>query len=180
MRIFVASELPNKTRENLTRSVEQMRHFATKGNFVPSENYHVTLHFLGEVAESDLIYVQSAMDKVRLLPAPQCALSQFAVLRGNGIVCAKLRQDGALTKLHDKLGEHLEQNGFDVEHRAYRPHITVLRNFAFELPFSEVTKSVDIYNKPFFATEVVLYQSVLSQSGATYRELYRVSLKAQD
>ena len=177
MRIFIALELPDKTRENLARSVAQMKNFATKGNFAPTENYHVTLHFLGEVAEHDLIYVQSAMDKISNLAAPECALAQFAVLRGNGIICAKLRQNGALTELHDRLGEQLELNRFDVEHRAYRPHVTVLRNFAFELPFSEVTKSVDVYNKPFLATEVVLYQSVLSQSGATYRELYRVSLK---
>ena len=52
MRIFVAAELPQKTKENLARSAEQMKHFAEKGNFVPMQNYHITLHFLGEVAET--------------------------------------------------------------------------------------------------------------------------------
>lgn len=180
MRIFVALELPEKTKDNLARSAEQFRQFATKGRFTERQNYHVTLHFLGEVAESDLIYVQSAMDGIKDLPAPVIALHQFSVLRGGDIVCAKIRQNGDLTVLHDKMGELLENNGFDVEHRAYRPHITLIRQYGFSLPFSEVTKSVDVFNKQFAATEVVLYQSVLDRSGPTYTELYRVSLKPQE
>ncbi len=176
MRIFVALELPEKTKENLARSANQLRQFATKGKFVETENYHATLHFLGEVAENDLIYVQSAMDGVRNLPAPKIALHQFSILRGGDVVCAKIRHDGALTTLHDTLGKLLERNGFDVEHRAYRPHVTLVRNYGFSLPFSEVTKSVDVFNKQFFATEVVLFKSELSHSGPTYTELYRVSL----
>ena len=176
MRIFVALELPEKTKENLARSAEQLKQFATKGKFVEKQNYHVTLHFLGEVAETDLIYVQSAMDGVRNLPAPKVALHQFSVLRGGDVVCAKIRHDGALTALHDNLGNLLERNGFGVEHRAYRPHVTLVRNYGFSLPFSEVTKSVDVFNKQFFATEVVLYQGVLGNQGPTYTELYRVSL----
>lgn len=180
MRIFVALELPQRVKDNLARSAEQMRHFATKGNFVPQENYHLTLHFLGEVLESDLIFVQSAMDGVKDLPAPQIAVQQFTVLRGSDVVCAKIRQNGDLTALHDKLGELLENNRFGVEHRAYRPHVTVVRKFGFELPFSEVTKGVDVFNKPFFATELVLYQSVLSKNGPHYKELYRVTLKMEE
>ncbi len=178
MRVFVALELPQKTRENLTRSADQLKQFAEGGNFVSEKNYHLTLHFLGEVAERELIFVQSAMDGIRDLPAPQLAMHQFVILRGSDVVCVKLRQQAnTLTTLHDKLGELLEENGFDVEHRAYRPHITVARKHSFTLPFSEVTKNIDVFNKPFDATEVVLYQSVLGQGEPVYKELYRVSLK---
>ena len=178
MRIFVAVELPDKTKDNIVRSIEQLKNFAVRGRFVERNNLHLTLHFLGEVAERDLIFVQSAMDGIRDLPAPQIALQQFAVLRGSDVVCAKIRQqNNTLTTLHDKLGEILEANRFDVEHRSYRPHITVARKFAFSLPFSEVTKNVDVYNKPFAATEVVLYQSILNSDAPIYKELYRVSLK---
>ena len=179
MRVFVAIELPDKTKENILRSIEQLKSFAVRGRFVEKSNLHLTLHFLGEVAERDLIFVQSAMDGIRHMPAPQIALHQFVILRGSDVVCAKIRQqDNALTELHDRLGELLEAHRFDVEHRSYRPHITVARKQAFSLPFSEVTKSVDVYNKPFAATEVVLYQSILSGDAPIYKELYRVSLQA--
>ena len=71
----------------------------------------------------------------------------------------------------------MEANGFEVEHRAYRPHVTIIRKKSFTLPFSEVTKSVKVYNMPFYATDVVLYESVFGDEGVSYRELYKVKLK---
>lgn len=179
MRVFVALDLPQKTKDNLARSASQFAEHANGGNFIPKENYHVTLHFLGNVDESDLIYVQSAMDGIRDLPAPQLAVSQFAMLRASDIVCARLKQSSELTTLHDALGDKLEQNGFEVEHRAYRPHVTLIRKKNFTLPFSEVTKSVNVYNMPFDACNVVLYESVFGDKGVTYRELYKVQLQPQ-
>lgn len=180
MRVFIALNLPQKTKDNLERSVGEFKALANGGNFTPKENYHLTVHFLGEVAPSDLIYVQSAMDGVRDLPAPELAVSQFTVLRASDIVCAKLRQCHALTTLHDELGQRLEQSGFVVEHRAYRPHVTLIRKKSFVLPWAEVTKNVTVYNMPFYATDLTLYESVFTSSGVTYRELYTVTLKAQE
>ena len=176
MRVFVALELPSKTKDNLERSSNQFAELATGGNFVKKDNFHVTLHFIGNVAESQLIYIQSAMDAVRDLHAPELAVTQFALLRASDIVCAKLRQNADLINLHDTLGARLEANGFDVEHRAYRPHVTLIRKKSFALPFAEVTKSVKVYNMPFVADSVVLYESVFAEGGVTYRELYRVTL----
>ena len=177
MRVFVALDLPQKTKDNLARSASQFAEYAKGGNFVPKQNYHLTLHFLGNVDVSDLIYVQSAMDGIRNLPAPELSISQFAMLRASDVVCARLKQNADLTALHDVLGEKLEQNGFEVEHRAYRPHVTLIRKKNFTLPFSEVTKSVSVYNMPFDACDVVLYESVFGNDGVTYRELYKVQLQ---
>lgn len=176
MRIFVALEIPQRTKDNLSRSAEQFKQFATAGTFVATQNYHMTLHFLGEVAESDLIYVQNAMDGIKNMPAPTLSLLQFVTLRGSDATVAKLRNCSALTELHEKLGERLEHNGFTVEHRAYRPHITVCRRAKFTLPFAEVTKNVDVFNAPFVANRVVLYQSVLTKDGTTYVPLYTIEL----
>lgn len=180
MRIFVAVKLPQKTRDNLKRSADQFSQFALSGSFVPKENYHITLHFLGEVAPSDLIYVQSAMDSVKDLPAPRLAAQQFVTLRGSDVVAAKFRKSAELAELHERLGSKLEQNGFNVEHRAYRPHVTLLRKPSFSLPFSEVTKNVDVYNMPFFAEEIVLYESIFEKGGVRYEDLYKITLQKHE
>ena len=176
MRVFVALELPSKTKDNLLRSSNQFAELSNGGNFVPRDNLHITLHFLGNVAENELIYIQSAMDQVADFPAPELAITQFAMLRASDIVCARLRTSYELTNLHDRLGEKLESSGFVVEHRAYRPHITLIRKKNFTLPFSEVTKSVKVYNMPFVANSVVLYESIFTNDGVIYRELYKVVL----
>ena len=180
MRVFVALDLPAKTKDNLARSSQQFAEIATGGNFVPRDNFHITLHFLGNVAQSDLIYVQSAMDQIAHLPAPELAVTQFAMLRASDIVCAKLRQSDELLALHDKLGQILESSGFVVEHRAFRPHVTLIRKKSFALPFSEVTKSVKVYNVPFVADSVVLYESVFGNDGVRYRGLYKVTLQSNE
>lgn len=180
MRIFIALNLPDKTRDNLSRSASQFKELSKGGSFTKKENYHVTLHFLGNVEKPDLIYVQSAMDSVKDLPAPKLSVSQFAVLRASNVVCARFNKNADLTNLHDALGAKLEEAGFTVEHRAYRPHVTVIRKYAFTLPFSEVTKCVDVYNKPFDAPEVVLYESVFGEDGVTYNPLYKVTLPIEE
>ena len=177
MRVFVALELPQKTKDNLERSSRQFQELSSGGNFVPKDNFHVTLHFLGNVAESDIIYIQSAMDSIKDLPAPELAVTQFALLRASDIVCAKLRQNADLIALHDALGEKLETNGFEVEHRAFRAHVTLIRKKSFTLPWAEVVKNVKVYNMPFVATDVVLYESVFDEQGVHYRELYKVTLQ---
>lgn len=176
MRVFVALELPQRTKDNLMRAENQFAQFAIKGNFTSRDNLHLTLHFLGEVAPTDLLFVESCMDNVRNVTAPRLAISQYAVMKASDVVCARFANNKQLLQLHEALGNQLEKRGFTVEHRAFRPHVTLARKYAFTLPFSEVTKSVDVFNKPFDATQLVLYQSQLSPSGATYVELYRVSL----
>ncbi len=177
MRVFIALELPQKTKENLCRSMQQLQDHATKGSFTAPENLHITLHFLGEVLPENLIYIQSAMDSIKDLPAPTLAINQISTLRASDVVCAKLKYDQQLLLLRSTLGDKLEQDGFDVEHRAYRPHVTLMRRYAFDLPFSEVVKGVKVYNMPFEGSQVVLYQSVLGKDGPTYTELYRVELQ---
>lgn len=176
MRVFVALELPQKAKDNLERSSRQFAEYANGGNFVPKENLHLTMHFLGNVEPSDLIYVQSAMDSVRTLPAPTLAVTQFAMQRTGDIVWAKIRQSNELTQLHDSLGDRLEADGFEVEHRAYRPHVTLIRRKSFTLPFSEVTKNVQVFNMPFVADRLTLFESVFGEKGVAYRPLYTVTL----
>lgn len=180
MRVFIALRIPDKTRDNLDRSASQFKALATGGAFVPKENYHITLHFLGNVEPNSLIFVQSAMDSVKNLPAPKLAVNQFAVLRASNVVCARFNKNAELTALHDALADSLEKMGFTVERRAYRPHTTIIRKYSFDLPFSEVTKCVDVYNKPFDAPEVILYQSVFTDNGVTYTPLYSVTLQLQE
>ena len=112
MRVFIAMELPQKTRENLCRSMQQLADHATRGSFTAPQNLHVTLHFLGEVLPENLIYVQSAMDSIKDLPAPTLAISQISTLRASDVVCAKLKYDQKLLDVHTTLGNNLEENGF--------------------------------------------------------------------
>ena len=175
MRVFIGVTLPERVRDNLARSVSELSPFAS-GSFIPKTNYHITLHFLGEISDDKLIFVQSAMDSIKEYTAPTLSVNRLTVLRGSNIVCAKILHDEKLLALHEKLATELDKYGFTTEHRAYRPHVSLIRNASFNIPFSEAVKNATVYNKPFCATEITLYQSTLTPNGAIYNPLYTIKL----
>lgn len=179
MRLFIAAKLPEKTLSNLCRQISILDDFLVRGRSVPKENLHVTLEFLGETSEEKLIYLQSAMDEIAQLPPCQLSVSQVVAWRSAKVICAKFKEKG-LTTVHDALAKRLEEAGFSVEKRAFRPHTTLVRDYALTMPFSEAVKSVPIYNMPFFVDEIALMQSTLTPSGAVYKQLYSVKLSGKE
>lgn len=92
------------------------------------ERLHVTLHFLGEVAE-DLL---PALRRELALPWRGCELvldrptvwpGGIAVLEGSVV-------PAPLAELHAALAGRLQGMGMPVEDRRYRPHVTLARKAA--------------------------------------------------
>ena len=54
MRLFVALEIPSAVRENLGSLLASVRAITKEPRWVRVENLHVTLKFLGEVAEEKI------------------------------------------------------------------------------------------------------------------------------
>lgn len=176
MRLFIALDIPQKQKDLLEKSVQQLKPFAVKGTYVPKENYHITLQFLGEVEFSRVLYLQNLLDELKSFRVIDTANDQIAHWRAADLVCAKYTCGKALKEVFAFLGENLKQNGYFCEERKFVPHITLMRRPIFTMPFTEIKKSVDVFNKPFVASEVKLYSSELKSGGAEYTELYGVTL----
>jgi len=65
VRLFVALEIPTTTRENLATLIAFLRAITREPRWVRSDNLHVTLKFLGEVAEEKIAAIRSALSDVR-------------------------------------------------------------------------------------------------------------------
>src|SRR5437016_13878004 len=64
MRLFVALELPAAVRENLAALLKALRAVSPQTRWVRPENLHLTLKFMGEVPETKLAAIRSALDSV--------------------------------------------------------------------------------------------------------------------
>ena len=53
MRIFLAIDLPTKTKKDLEEQLKEMRLEFPQFSWIPKENFHITLHFFGEVTKID-------------------------------------------------------------------------------------------------------------------------------
>jgi 2'-5' RNA ligase len=97
-----------------------------QGRATPPANIHLTVHFLGDVDEARIAALEHAAASVR---APGFDL--------------RLDQEGsatpaALGRLHAELGGELARAGFELEPRAYSPHVTLVRRIARPLPMASI------------------------------------------
>ena len=65
MRLFIAIRLSDEMRKALVQCMHDLKKQGVEGNYVPAQNLHMTLAFIGE-------YKDPVMEKV---PLPQCRLS---------------------------------------------------------------------------------------------------------
>jgi 2'-5' RNA ligase len=92
---------------------------------VAAEKLHLTLHFLGQVERARVGPLQRSLDAVAAEPF-ELAWSQCEVWPG-GIAVLRLQDAPPLDALQRAIGEPLADQGFTLESRAYKPHLTLAR-----------------------------------------------------
>lgn len=174
MRSFIALEPPVSLREDIAALARQLK-TSVRGRFVPRENYHVTIAFLGDVIERELADAMLALDEAasRFTPvelAPD-GLGKFG--RANdATLWLGFTQDPKLMELAAFVREGLDDAGVNYDSKPFVPHLTIARRAALDsgtlpaLPFPA----------PAHADELTLFKSTLTGDGAIYEPVYTVRL----
>ncbi|AUY32599.1 RNA 2',3'-cyclic phosphodiesterase [Pseudomonas sp. PONIH3] len=133
-RLFFALSLGEEQR----RGISQWRRGLglRGGKPVPSENFHVTLLFLGDVDAAQVPAVCAVVDALRLPEAKlRLVLDQLQVWpRASALVLAPAQAPLALRQLVYDLQQALLPLGIEPSVREYRPHLTLSRDFREPLP----------------------------------------------
>jgi RNA 2',3'-cyclic 3'-phosphodiesterase len=128
VRAFVALELPEEIRERLKGAQEKIRSCSARLTFVEPALIHITLKFLGEVAEQDLPRVS---DAIRSVPFRQFPVTVGAVTVNNPkrphTVWCSVSDGGEGKRLFHQVEEVLAPLGFERETRGFNPHATLAR-----------------------------------------------------
>ena len=174
MRTFIALELPEAFRHEVAGLSRCLRD-GVKGRFVPPENYHLTVAFLGDVDEHDVRLAMDAMDEacaqVEAVPVECAGLGKFGRSH-DATLWLGLREADELMKLTEAVRMGLGERGVPFDAKAFKPHITLARraslpkgSFA-DLPFPA----------PAHTEAVTLFKSELNAQGATYTPLFSCAL----
>jgi 2'-5' RNA ligase len=174
VRLFVALELPSEVRENLAALLEKLRAISQEPKWVRPENLHVTLKFLGEVAEAEIDAIRTALGKVRSEQPVTLAfrgLGFFPDAKRPRVFWAGIDASPNLKKLAVDLEGAMERCGIPREQREFSPHLTLARFESRRLP--EKLRAVIAENmQRDFGTlrtnEFHLIQSKLKPTGAEY------------
>lgn len=132
LRIFLAVEITAAIRARTAELIESLAATTADVKWVESHNLHVTLKFLGDVHERDI------MDLCEAVEAGAAKVSPFALeIRGAGAFPTAARPrtvwlgagDGTeqMVVLHDRVEDALAELGYREEHRRFQTHLTIGR-----------------------------------------------------
>lgn len=134
IRSFVAIMLGDTLREAVARTIERLRPLGRAVAWVPPQNLHVTLHFLGDQREDRLAAAEAALEDAAGSSAP-IDVTFHGVGAFPGLVRPRILwigiAHGALEvrALQARVSDALASRGFPKEERAWHPHLTIGRVF---------------------------------------------------
>lgn len=136
MRLFVALEIPAELRTRFAALMEELGGLAPDAKWVRPQNLHITLKFIGHVADEKRGAIETALSGVR---APERLTLSFRTLgffpnhRRPRVFWVGIEAPPALAALAREIDHAIEDLGIPAEHRAFSPHLTLAR---FEPPKS--------------------------------------------
>jgi 2'-5' RNA ligase len=156
--------------------------------WVPHENIHLTVKFLGEISNDQVVTIQDRLEiAISNIPGFEIGIGSlgcFPNLRQPRVVWLGTHVEGnILGQIVHRIEEAMQALGFEKERRAFKPHLTLGRIKKKISPEQRgileehIQKSRDAVFGQIQITEVHLMKSVLRPSGAEYSPLGSAHLK---
>lgn len=141
--------------------------------WIPSERWHCTLHFAGDVTADEQDAIVSSLDDHLTSPPPIELNGEgytFFPSRSNPrVLVALLERHAAFVRLHETVQEAMTHAGQEIDRRRFRPHVTIARLKKVGSDAAHmIYRALPSTFKPGCAREMHLYESELGPDGPTY------------
>lgn len=176
MRLFIAINFEQEIKNYLVETITRLKSQSVQGNFTREENLHLTVIFLGEVSIGHLVNVKQAMDKIT-------ARSFLLNLNGFGyfkrsdgdIYWVGVEDNETLLAIYNKLYQELTFEGFTLEKRLYKPHLTLGRKIVLPKHFK-----LEEFSQTFLAQKTMVDKISLMKSERINGKLIYTEIYAKD
>ncbi len=163
MRLFIAIPVSDQIRKALVDGMHEMKKLGIQGRFVPAQNFHITLAFLGEV--KDAAAVKEVMAS---LPVEKSRLSLADFEYKSDQIRVAVKANQKVKKYVSDLRRALKTAGFAVDEAKLEPHITVVRGLKGKKP------SLSAPKEDLMIDRICLMKSEEKDGKRVYKELYAV------
>ena len=168
-RLFVAIDLP----EQIKAETASFGRTLTGARWVPPEQLHLTLRFIGDTDEETFQGIRSALGSIGGAPFP-------LALRGTGhfppgkearVLWIGMEENPELAELQRRVERSVVAAGIAAEARRFSPHLTIarLRNTPPEELRNWEQRHAAVRYPVFPVEEFHLYSSILTRDGAIHR-----------
>lgn len=173
LRLFVAIEVPLEVRELLASAVAPWRETHPRARWVPRQNQHVTMKFLGATWPRLVAWVKEVVGEAAGVAKPFESriegLGAFPSARRARVLWAGLEDpEGRFAALAALLDEALSKE-FEREKRAFTAHLTIAR-FEPQVELEGLDGS-SLVSEPFPVNRLVLFRSHLQRPAPVYEPL---------
>lgn len=161
MRLFVAIQLSDEMKKALVDCMHDLKKQGVDGKFVPAQNLHVTLAFIGEY--DDPKKVKQVIDRV---PLPEFRLSLSEKGNFGYLLWIGVKGNQKLKTYVKELREALAGSGIPCDRDKFVPHITLIRKSSAKKPYQVRVPKADMMVK-----KASLMKSERRDGKTVYKEL---------
>ncbi len=178
MRCFIAIDLPTEIKRQIGFVINLAAPLSKDIKWVPYENIHLTLKFLGEVKENMLPEIEQRLrDTCRLyapFPISVRATGAFPNEKKPNVLWVGIERSDSLKDLYLDIDKSMSEIGFEKENRKHSPHLTIGR-VKDRKDILQVMNCIHEFKSKLFGNadvvEVHLMRSILKPSGAEYSKV---------
>lgn len=171
----MAINFNNQIKDQIQDIITNIKSQSRQGKFVSNEHMHLTLEFLGEVSEDKIETIKNIMDKIstQAFSLQLCNLGYFQRSEGN-IYWIGIEENQNLLDTQSQIHNMLMKDGFELESRAYKPHLTIGRRVLMDDDFNP-NKYLDTLEKLKINIDSIdLMKSEQLKGKLTYTVIYAI------
>lgn len=182
MRLFAALGLPDFVSARLEAAVAPLRDQHPDVRWTRVESWHVTLAFIGDVADDAAPRAvdalrrgvhEAAVGPIALAVGAPGHFSRRALWYG-----VEDRADGAVARLAGSVRQQLLAAGLPCDNRPLHPHVTVARPRGRQRLPRDLVATAPSVTATWTAEDAVLHRSHLGRGGARYEALATIALES--
>ena len=163
MRLFVAIQLSDELRGSLIQTMHDLKKQGVRGDYVPAQNLHLTLAFIGEVQES-----RSVADALKGISCRPFRLSLADMGCFGDLLWAGVKGNQGLSGAAKEVRDVLEKAGIPYDRQKFVPHITLIRKM------SGNWKTVTVPKQEMLVQHISLMRSQEKNGKMVYTEICSV------
>lgn len=161
MRLFIAIQLSEEMKKALITCMHDLKKQGVEGNYVPAQNLHMTLAFIGEY--DDAAKVKKVIESV---PLPQFRMSLSEKGNFGNLLWAGLKGNQKMKTYVKDLRAALKAADIPFDKDEFIPHITLVRKVSAKKPYKVNLPKADMVVK-----KVSLMKSEFKNGKVCYREI---------
>lgn len=189
IRAFIAIKLPASIRQAIIKQTGRLRQSLSEElvRWVPTENIHLTLKFLGDIPTSHLDFIKQALSQTATatpsFDLQVSGLGSFSNSKLHRHLWVGVHAQASLQTLHQNIETAMDRLGYKSEERPFSPHLTLGRvrqniSSSDNLKIRDALQTIQLGNiGTARVNSVHLIKSDLNSTGSEYTKLFSANFK---